>query len=153
MYKELIIELAQGNEWVKIQPPCPENTIVDAEKSVGCPFPKELRDLLHEMNGDEWLILSAEEIIKNVELNRAVFLPLFEEDFSKEEYWERVGRFIFFATNGCGDYYCYRVTPNGTPDETTIYIWEHECIGDKCCWKPIAKSMKEFIERYYKNEI
>lgn len=35
MYKELIIELAQENEWVKIQPPCPENTIVDAERSVG----------------------------------------------------------------------------------------------------------------------
>ena len=59
MYKELINKLAQGNEWVKIQPSCPEKKIVDAEKSVGYSFPKELRDLLHEMNDDKWLIMSA----------------------------------------------------------------------------------------------
>ena len=153
MYKKLILELSRGNEWVKIQPPCSEHAIAAAEKSVGYPFPKELRDLLHEMNGDKWLILSAEEMIKNVEWNRKIFLPLFEEEFSREEYLERVDRFIFFATNGCGDYYCYRVTPNGTPDETTIYIWEHENIGEKRCWKPVAKSMREFITRYYKEEI
>lgn len=136
-----------------IQPPCPENKIVDAEKSVGYSFPKELRDLLHEMNGDKWLIMSAEEIIQNVELNRDVFLPFFKEDFSKEDYLERVDRFIFFATNGCGDYFCYRVRPNGVADETTIYIWEHENIGEKCCWQPVAKNMEELIIRYYQGEI
>lgn len=28
-----------------------------------------------------------------------------------EEYEDRIGRFIMFAGNGCGDYYCYRVLP------------------------------------------
>lgn len=30
MYKELILELLQGNEWVKIQPPCPVSEIDQA---------------------------------------------------------------------------------------------------------------------------
>ena len=105
------------------------------------------------MNGDKWLFLSAEEIIENVKLNREIFLPLFEEDYSKEEYQERVDRFIFFATNGCGDYYCYRVCPNGTADTSVIYIWEHENIGDRCCWKPVANNIKELIVRYCNGEI
>lgn len=126
MYRELVLELTKGNEWVKVQPPCSETVISEAEKVVGYSFPEELKNLLREMNGDKWLFLSAEEIIENVKLNREIFLPLFEEDYSKEEYQERVDRFIFFATNGCGDYYCYRVCPNGTADKSVIYIWEHE---------------------------
>lgn len=89
----------------------------------------------------------------NVKLNREIFLPIFEEDYSKEEYQERVDRFIFFATNGCGDYYCYRVCPNGTADTSVIYIWEHENIGDRCCWKPVANNIKELIVRYCNGEI
>lgn len=153
MYREWIAELAHDNPWVQIQPPCPESRIQDVEKVVGYPFPKELRELLLEMNGDHWLLMSAESILRNVELNREIFLPLFEEDFTKEAYMDRVDRFIYFATNGCGDYYCYRVTPDGIPDETTIYIWEHEYLGDPCCWKPVANNLREFITRYYHNEI
>ena len=153
MYKELILTLSQGNEWVKIQPPCPDKEIEFAEKVVGHPFPKELKELLRETNGDKWCLLSANEIIENVERNRAFLLPLFEEDYSKEEYDERVDRFIFFATNGCGDYYGYRVCPNESVDETAIYIWEHEELGEKCCWRFVASGLAEFITRYYKNEI
>ncbi len=153
MYKELIQKLSQGNEWVKIQPPCPENEIKYAEMAVGHPFPKELKELLRETNGDKWCILSAKEIIENVERNRKCYFPLFQEDYSKEEYSEKIDRFIFFATNGCGDYYCYRVQPNETVDETTIYIWEHEELNKKCCWKPVASTMEEFIVKYYKDEI
>ncbi len=153
MYRELIFELSQGNEWVKIQPPCLESEIEHAENVVGYPFPKELRELLQETNGDRWCLLSAKEIIENVERNREFFLPLFAEDYSKKEYNERVDRFIFFATNGCGDYYCYRVRPDGSTDETTIYIWEHEELGEKCCWRAVAFSMTEFLTRYYNSEI
>ena len=153
MYRELILELTKGNEWVKVQPPCSETVISEAEKVVGYSFPEELKNLLREMNGDKWLFLSAEEIIENVKLNREIFLPLFEEDYSKEEYQERVDRFIFFATNGCGDYYCYRVCPNGTADKSVIYIWEHEYIGDSCCWRPVANNIKELIVRYCNGEI
>lgn len=153
MYKELIQKLSQGHEWAGIQPPCPDSEIEDAERAVGHPFPKELKELLRETNGDGWCLLSAREIIENAERNRTFYLPLFEEDYSTEEYDERVGRFIFFATNGCGDYYCYRVRPDETVDETTIYIWEHEQLGEKCCWRPVASGLAEFITRYYKSEI
>lgn len=153
MYKELILRLSQGNEWVKIQPPCTDSEIAYAEKVVGHPFPNALIDLLHEMNGDNWCLLSVQEIVENVKRNRETWLPLFEEDYTTEEYLDKVDRFIFFATNGCGDYYCYRVQPDGTADETTIYIWEHEEIGEKYCWRSVASNLSEFITRYYSDEI
>ena len=153
MYKELVLKLSQNNEWIQIQPPpCADAQIDLAEKIVGYSFPKELRELLRELNGDKWCLLSAQEIIENVERNREIWLPIFEEDYSREAYSEQVGRFIFFATNGCGDYYCYRVSEGGIPDETAIYIWEHEYLGEKC-WKKVAGDMKEFIIRYYNNKI
>lgn len=153
MYKELIGKLSSGNKWVKIQSPCPKSEISYAEKVVGHPFPKALVDLLLEMNGDRWCLLSSQEIVENVNRNKETWLPLFEEDYSKEEYLDRVDRFIFFATNGCGDYYCYRVQPDGIVDETTIYVWEHEEIGEGCCWRAVASGMTEFITRYYQGEI
>ena len=153
MYKELIGKLSSGNKWVKIQPPCPKGEISYAERVVGHAFPRALVDLLLEMNGDRWCLLSSQEIVENVNRNKETWLPLFEEDYSKEEYLDRVDRFIFFATNGCGDYYCYRVQPDGIVDETTIYVWEHEEIGEGCCWRAVASSMTEFITRYYQGEI
>lgn len=152
MYRELIVELSKENRWARLQPPCPEGEIDRAERAVGYPFPRELRQLLRETNGDQWCLLSAEEIIERVRLNREIWLPFFEEDYSREEYLDKVDRFIFFATNGCGDHYCYRVRPDGTPDETAIYLWEHEGLGEKC-WKKVAANMTEFITRYYKGEI
>ena len=153
MYKELIGKLSSGNKWVKIQPPCPKSEIAYAEKVVGHPFPKALVDLLLEMNGDRWCLLSSQEIVENVNRNKETWLPLFEEDYSKEEYLDRVDRFIFFATNGCGAYYCYRVQPDGIVGETTIYVWWHEEIGEGCCWRAVASGMTEFITRYYQGEI
>lgn len=153
MFREIIVNLSQGNQWVNIQQPCSESTIQAAENIVGHTFPKELKELLREMNGDKWCILSAEEIMENVERNREIYLPLFEMDLSREEYEEKIDRFVFFGTNGCGDYYCYRVRPDGTTDESAIYIWEHEELAEPCCWKVVASSMAEFLTRYYKDEI
>lgn len=144
MYKELILELSQGNEYVKIQPPCPKSEIDAAEKAVGYPFPKELRNLLQELNGDQWLLLSAKEIIENAERNREM-----QKEYSGEEFAKELDQFIFFATNGCGDYYCYHADSNGVIDETTIYVWEHE----EFCRKPIAASITELITQYYQDEI
>lgn len=152
MYKELVTDLAKGIRWVKIQPPCSERMIKKAEKVVGYPFPKELQALLREMNGDNWCLLSAKEMIKNVEQNRKSWLPFFEEEYSAEAYRDMVDRFIFFAANGCGDYYGYRVDENGHADETAIYLWEHEYLGEKC-WRKVAGSIVEFLTRYYHDEI
>lgn len=144
MYRELILELTQDNEYVKIQPPCPENEIDSAEKAVGYPFPKELRALLRELNGDKFLLLSAKEIIKQAQLNKEI-----QEAYSDEEFAKELDRSIFFATNGCGDYYCYRAGSDGVLDETVIYIWQHE----DHCWKQAAANMRELITRYYNDEI
>ena len=144
MYRELILELTQGSAFVKIQPPCPEYEIDNAEKTVGYPFPKELRALLQELNGDKFLLLSAKEIVEQARLNREI-----QEMYSDEEFAKELDKFIFFATNGCGDYYCYRADADGIIDETAIYIWEHE---EFCC-KQAAANMAELITRYYNDEI
>ena len=144
MYKELILEVSQGSEFVKIQPPCPENEIDNAEKTVGYQFPKELRALLRELDGDKNLLLSAKEIIEQTELNREI-----QEEYKDEDYAKELNRFIFFATNGCGDYYCYYADSDGIVDETAIYIWEHEEFRKR----KAASNIAELINRYYNGEI
>ncbi len=144
MYKELVLKLTQGNQWVKIQPPCSENDIDKAEKAVGYPFPDELRALLREMNGDNFLLLSVEEMVRQAKLNRKV-----QEEYSDEDFAKDLNKLLFFAGNGCGDYYCYRADADGEIDENAVYIWEHE---ESCC-KQVASSMTELITRYYHNEI
>lgn len=46
-----------------------------------------------------------------------------------------------------------RVRPDGVADESAIYLWEHEGIGETCCWRAVASDMAEFITRYYKGVI
>lgn len=56
---------------------------------------------------------------------------------------------IFFATNGCGDYYCYRILPNGETDTAAIYLWEHELFETHA----VAENMTDLIVKYYGDEI
>ena len=142
MYRELIAELSKENQYVKIQPPCSEIEIKNAEKETGYTFPNELKNLLRELNGDKWLLLSVKEIVENAKLNRKIK----EEN---EEFAKDLDKLIFFATNGCGDYYCYRMDSDKGIDDNVIYIWEHE----EFRLKPIAESMTELITRYYHDEI
>lgn len=145
MYRELIGKLTEGHNWAKLQAPCPESEITKAEKYVGFAFPEELKALLRETNGDHWLLLSAEEIISHVKTNREIFPEYLEPD----EFEEKVNRFVFFATNGCGDYYCYRVLANGETDTSAIYIWEHELFEIR----EVAKDIYGLINMYYNNEV
>lgn len=116
----------------------------ESQKAVGYSFPKELKVLFQELNGDKYLLLSAKEIIEQAKLNREI-----QEEYSDEEFVKELDRFLFFATNGCGDYYCYHADSDGVLDETAIYIWEHE----EYCWKQVATNMAELITRYYNAEI
>ena len=121
MFTELLSQCIQeaGVEYAHLEPPCPEEEIALAEAAVGYPFPQELKALLRETNGDHWLLWSAREIMENAKL-----LPGFLDGCDTfEEYLEKVARHIFFAGNGCGDYYCYRVLPDGQVDGSQIYIW------------------------------
>ena len=145
MYRELIGQLIKEHHWAKLQEPCPEKEIKKAENYVGFPFPEELKALLRETNGDHWLLLSAEEIIDNVKRNREIMAEYFEPD----EFEEKVNRFVYFASNGCGDYYCYRVLENGKTDTSAIYIWEHELFQTR----EVAKDIPDLIVKYYNNEV
>lgn len=145
MYRELIQKLTDGHRWAKLQAPCPENELAEAEQSVGFTFPEELKALLRETNGDHWFLLSAKEIINHVKTNREIFPEYLEPD----EFEEKVNRYVFFATNGCGDYYCYRVLPNGETDTSAIYIWEHELFEIR----EAAKDIADLIIKYYNDEV
>ena len=139
MYTELITECAKGNRWTEIQPGASEEDIARAEKAVGWAFPQELRELLLEMNGDRYLLFSAEEIIEDICTKRKYLLECYED----------VEKHIFFAGNGCGDRYCYNIGPEGNADTSAIYIWEHETNETF----PVAKDIPELIRRYYNSEI
>ena len=146
MYKELLLRCAKDIPYVKPQAPCSEQEIRDAEKAVGVSFPSELSALLSEMNGDGWLVLSAKEIGERAVLNRQGFFDCFD---SEEEYEEKVGRFLFFATNGYGDDYGYRITKDKKADTSAIVLWEHE----EFTHRVVAKDISDLIERYFRNEI
>ncbi|MBQ8784364.1 MAG: SMI1/KNR4 family protein [Clostridia bacterium] len=145
MYRELIGKLIEGHNWAKLQKPCSENEISEAEQFVGFTFPNELKNLLHETNGDHWFLLSAEEIVNHVKTNREIF----PEYFEPYEFEEKVNRYIYFATNGCGDYYCYRVLQNGETDTSAIYIWEHELFETR----KVAENITDLIIKYYNDEV
>ncbi len=145
MYRELIAKQIEGHGWAKLQNPCPEKKIKEAEEYVGFAFPNELKALLRETNGDHWFLLSADEIMENVKRNREITAEYLEPD----EFEEKVNRFVYFASNGCGDYYCYRVRPNGETDASAIYIWEHELFETR----KVAEDIPDLITKYYNNEI
>ncbi len=145
MYRELIKKLTAGHNWAKLKEPCSENEISAAEQFVGFTFPDELKALLHETNGDGWFLLSAEEIVNHVKTNREIFPEYLEPN----EFEEKVNRYVYFATNGCGDYYCYRVLPNNETDTSAIYIWEHELFEIR----KVAKDIPELMCKYYNDEV
>ncbi len=145
MYRELLESCIKDHKWAKLQRPCPEEEISETEKYVGFAFPSDLKNLLRETDSDHWLLLSAKEIRENVKHNREIF----SEYFESEEFEEKVNRFIFFGTNGCGDYYCYKVLPDGRTDESAVYIWEHELFEAE----KAAADIKELIIKYYNDEI
>ncbi len=139
MFKELIAECAKDIGYVRIQQPASMEQIREAERSIGCRFPQELVDLLLECNGDRWLLFSVDEITGTVTSCREA--PV--EDYPDMD------KHLFFGGNGCGDYYCYDILPDGTADSTAIYLWEHETNETH----KVASDMAELIRRYYNNEI
>lgn len=139
MYKELVLKCSVGQASVKVQQPATVSEIQEAENVVGYNFPDDLKKLLLEMNGDGWLLFSTEEIIKTTSLNREYLLECYED----------IEQHIFFAGNGCGDYYCYNINSDGTVDTSQIHIWLHEDNDTRI----VANDIAELIYRYYNSEI
>lgn len=144
MYRELIANAAKNIKYSVLQPPCPESEIAKAEAYIGYRFPHELRALLKETNGDRFLLLSVDEIVEQVKLNRKNYAEHLDEDLYAE-----TENSVFFATNGIGDYYCYKAFKNGDIDENTIYIREHETFE----YHKVATDLAELIIKYYNDEI
>ena len=145
MYRELLENYINVHNRAKLQKPCAEEEIAETEKYVGFSFPEDLKNLLRETDGDHWFLMSSEEIRENVKTNREIF----PEYLTPDEFEEKVNRFIFFATNGCGDYYCYRILPDGRTDDSAVYIWEHELFEAR----RVADNIFDLIKKYYSDEI
>ncbi len=138
MFRELITDCSKDIKCVHIQEPATIEQIKVAEKEIGCCFPAELISLLNELNGDRWLLFSTDEIIHTIKTVREAF----EEDYFGIE------KHLFFAGNGCGDYYCYEIL-DSKADITSIYMWEHETNETH----KVASNIPELIKRYYNDEI
>ena len=146
MYRELLAQYIENHDYAELQEPCPEAEIEKAEQFLGFPFPDALKNLLRETNGDRWFLLSAAQIMEIAALHREYLSDCFDDP---EEFLEKVGRHIFFATNGCGDYYGYRILPNGEADTSALYIWEHETFEHQI----VAENIPDLITKYYTNKI
>lgn len=138
MYLELITPKMPQNPWIRPQPPATPEQIRQAEEKMGVSFPQELRELLLELNGDRYLLLSAEKI---VEYNLSTREGLYE-------CYDGLEDLLFVAANGCGDYYCYKIS-QGHITDPGLYRWEHEDNETR----PVASGLAEMITRYYNDEI
>ena len=138
MFRELIENEAENNKYIKPQKGASLAEIKSAEKKLKISFPSELKTLLTEMNGDKYLFMSAEEIAeRNTEVRDIL-----------GECYENLDELLFFAGNGCGDYYSY-VVSNGIVRDIEIVRWEHET-NERI---PVANSLTEVIEKYFSDKI
>ncbi len=142
MYIELLKQYAANIDSLKIQPAVTGDAIHEAEVGLDILFPNELKELLCETNGDNYFLLPLEFIIKdNLDfrsMNPEIIEPeLF--DFSE---------FLFFATNGCGDYYGYKIE-YGIIGSTSIFVFDHE----EYTARVVAADIAELIKLYYQDQI
>ena len=138
MYIELIEKYINDNKYIKLRPPADLKMIANAENTLNITFPNELKELLLETDGDNFLLLSVKQIIEDNLLVREAL----------SEFYEGLEELLFIGGNGCGDYYAYSIL-DGQIKSTEIVRWEHED-NIKIV---VAHSLKEMIDRYYNNEI
>lgn len=142
MYIELLKQVAAKIESSKLQPAATENEVRNAEEMLNILFPNELKELLFETNGDNLFLLSLDQIVKDNLDFRSINPEIIEPELFN------FSEFLFFATNGCGDYYGYKIDNNTIPS-TSIYIFEHEEYTSKI----VAGDIGELIELYYQDKI
>ncbi len=115
MYKEIFAAAKKNNPYIKLSEPASPIAISKAEAKLGCDFPLELKRCLLEMDGDGDLYFSAQKIAEeNLDI-RAALASCYPD----------LDQYLFFAGNGCGDYYGYRLT-NGQVIHPDILLWDHE---------------------------
>lgn len=142
MYIELLKQYAVHLNSVKFHPSATASEVCEAEKRLNVLFPDELKALLFEVNGDNFLLWSLDQIVKdNMDLRSINPDIIGPELFNFSE-------FLFIAENGCGGYYGYRID-NGSIQSTSIYIFEHE----EYTAKIVARDAAELIKLYYQDQI
>ena len=114
MYLELVNEFRTTRKYgdeIKPRSPMSAAEISHAEQQIGIRFPKELCDLLLEMDGDCNLFLSLEDIIK----------------YNAYPYSENypIGSLLFFGADGSGNLFAYKVEEK-EGKSGKIYLWDHE---------------------------
>ena len=102
--------------------------IAEVEVALSCELPYDIKNLLLEMDGDNWFVFSTEQII---ETNTRVHEPL--------------ERLLFIAGNGGGDYFGHPITRDDGVLGDLIFLWEHEF--DNRMWK--ADCLEDAMRKYY----
>lgn len=142
MYIELLKQYAAHLNSVKFHPAATANQVCEAEKRLNVLFPDELKKILFEVNGDNFLLWSLEQIVKeNLEI-RSINPEIIEPELFN------FSEFLFIAGNGIGDYYGYRID-NGTIQSTSIFVFEHEEYTSKV----VAHNIAELVMLYYQDQI
>ena len=133
MWRELFESIAKDTRDVYIQAPASRADIDLVETSLGCLLPDELVSLLLELNGDHDCLMSTNDIIETNLMLREELTACMPLDC-----------LLFFAQNGCGDYYGYGIRKNGDLD-SSIFFWDHEL--DSREWYAVC--LKDAILRMY----
>ena len=136
-WRELYSDLMVKHKSIKINPPANREQISTVEETLGNKLPTGLKELLLEMNGDGWLMFSTEQMIETNMMARGLdgFMPL--------------DCLLFFAGNGCGDYYGFPITLEHGVRDDNVFMWEHE--NDNRVWK--ANNLEDTIRKYFNDEI
>lgn len=136
-WHEIFMDLASKNKYTKLNSPATQMQLVHVEEMLGNKLPIDIQELLLELNGDNWLIFSTEQIIEtNLSLR-------------KLDYYMPLDCLLFFGGNGCGDYYGFPITDEQGVRGDKVFLWEHE--DDSRIWK--ANDLEDTIRKYYNGEI
>lgn len=110
--------------------------IMQVEKYFNAMLPNELVYFLLEFNGDGELLFSAEEIIDTAKRVRETF---------RDTTFNGVDKFCFFGGDGAGNYFCYKISDDGSIADGEIYLWYHETNETKL----VANRLTDLIVEYY----
>lgn len=138
MYLEIVQKYESERPYGRIESPANAQKIEEVETRFQSSLPTDLKALLSELNGDGYLLFSAEKIIEEHQMLCDAWGEIFPE----------IERFLFFAENGCGDYFGYRKDENGDYGNE-IVLWEHETRESTV----VSASVLELIELYYEGKI
>ena len=134
MWLEKVEAIVQMNQFARLVPPAEDHEIKKLFDMFG-DIPSDLIALLKEANGDGDVLLSVDQIIETNLTNRQIdgYMPM--------------DCILFFARNGCGDYYGYGIRKD--KEFSNIYFWDHEL--DSRTY--IGGYLEQLLDSYLKGEI